>query len=208
MYKYLQNNYIRTNLMNLCSKIIINVQDQLREYFTFSFNIVGSGKSKLIMTDSNGKADLDYNIVIQRCNQEFINDPKNIKNLFMQALNNIAPQYELKKISDSKSVITTYCGKQDGINFSFDIAILIDGNDGFIYKLVADKSDTIRYIWNKVPKSKDFDYKYVYLKQNGYWADIKKIYEIKKNDNPTEKPSFSLLIETINEIIQINHINL
>ena len=116
------------------------------------------------------------------------------------------------KVSDSTQVITCNVGKKYGYEFSFDIAIIIDCKDGYMYKIANDKNTTpTRYIWNKIPKSKDYEYKFTALKRMGYWEDIKELYKTKKNNylkKQSDIASFSILIETVNEIIQKNHIEL
>ena len=81
-----------------------------------------------------------------------------------------------------------------------------------MYKIVNDKNTTpTRYIWNKIPKSKGYEYKFTALKRMGYWEDIKELYKAKKNNylkRQSDIASFSILIETVNEIIQKNHIEL
>lgn len=205
MYSYIQNREIRNELRIYCEDRIIQLQKVLRDYFTFSFKLIGSGENRLMTVNGNNNSvDLDYNIVIQRDKKQLIGKPEQIKKLFMRAIKDVCG--ENTKVCDSTQVITCKVGRLCGYSFSFDIAIFVEGNDGFIYKLINDKqSIPSRYIWNRVPKSKDFGYKFSYLKNNGYWEDIKSLYLKKKNFNlsrATDKSSFSILIETVNEILQ------
>ena len=85
--------------------------------------------------------------------------------------------------------------------FSWDCAIMIESDNGFIYKLIYNKSQNI-YIRNMVKKSKDYKYRLQFIKQNNLWIDFKKRYlflknlHLKNNDNV---PSFSIFLETLNE---------
>ena len=211
MYDYIPDKQLRTDLREYCENVINSLQDELRQYFTFSFKLIGSGDTRLMMINGNNKSiDLDYNLVIQRDKKQLSGDPSQIKHLFMTSLKKILGKGV--KVSDSTQVITCYVGKMYGYTFSFDIAIIMDGNDGYMYKIVNDKNAVpSRYIWNKIPKSKNFEYKFSLLKKNGYWEDIKEIYKEKKNTylrKQSDISSFSILIETINEVIQKYNLDL
>ena len=209
MYCYIPDRQLRTNLRKICENTINTLQKELRQYFTFSFKLIGSGDTRLMMINGKDNSiDLDYNLVIQRDKKQLSGNPSKIKHLFLTSLKEILGKDV--KVSDSTQVITCYVGKMYGYTFSFDIAIIIDGNDGFMYKIVNDKNGApSRYIWNRIPKSKNFEYKFSLLKKSGYWEDMKEIYKEKKNaylKKQSDISSFSILIETINEVIQ--HYNL
>ena len=205
MHSYLLNKELRNELRAYCEEKILLLQKEVSEYFTFSFKLIGSGDNRLMTINGNKKSiDLDYNIVIQRDKKQLVGKPEQIKKIFMRVFKDVCGRDT--KVSDSTQVITCKVGKIDGYDFSFDIAIFVEGNDGFIYKLINDKK-TIpsRYIWNRIPSSKDFNFKFSYLKRNGHWGDIKSLYLKKKNlylTRGSDKTSFSILIETVNEIIQ------
>jgi hypothetical protein len=205
MYSYLLNKELRNELRAYCEEKIFLLQKEVSKYFTFSFKLIGSGDNRLMTINGNKKSiDLDYNIVIQRDKKQLVGKPEQIKKIFMRVFKDVCGRDT--KVSDSTQVITCKVGKIDGYDFSFDIAIFVEGNDGFIYKLINDKKTMpSRYIWNRIPSSKDFNFKFSYLKRNGHWEDIKSLYLKKKNlylTRGSDKTSFSILIETVNEIIQ------
>ena len=211
MYDYINDKQLRSNLRVFCESAILALQEEISDYFTFSYKLIGSGDTRLMMINGNDNSiDLDYNLVIQRDKKQLIGDPGKIKRLFMKSLKGFMGKDV--KVSDSTQVITCYVGKKYGYKFSFDIAIIVDGNDGYMYKIVNDKNtEPTRYIWNKIPKSKDYEYKFTTLKRMGYWEDIKELYKRKKNNylkRQSDISSFSILIETVNEIIQKNHLEL
>ena len=111
------------------------------------------------------------------------------------------------KVSDSTQVITCTVGNFHKYFFSFDLAIFVDANDGFIYKLISDKQiNSIRYIWNKVPKSKNYEANLLFLKRKGLWEEIKNRYKDKKNmylRRQSQISSFEILLSVINEMMQI-----
>ena len=59
---------------------------------------------------------------------------------------------------------------------SFDVAIYVEADNGYMYRLMNDKN-TGRYIWNQVPKSKNYEDKMQSIKENGEWEDFKARWE-------------------------------
>lgn len=205
MYKYIEDKKNRKILKGYCEEKILFLQQMLREYFTFSFKLIGSGETRLMTVNGKDNSiDLDYNLILQRDKKQLISSPKKIKTLFINSLQKICGSFV--KISNSTQAITCNVGEFEGYNFSFDIAIFVEGNDGLLYKLVNDKNtNPSRYIWNKIPLSKDFNYNFTLLKRLGYWKEIKELYLRKKNhylSRHSNKKSFSILIETVNELMQ------
>lgn len=188
-------------LRSWCEAIIYEVQDFVREYFTFEVRLIGSGEKRLITQNGeDGAYDLDYNIIIQRDKKNLINNPKQIKEFFVNAFNQVASEYEFSFAKNSTSVITErYIPK--GPKFSFDIAIITQGNDDKYYKLVYDKPSN-RYFWNEVPLSKNYQVKFTQIKAQGDWQSFKKRYLELKNMHLMRNesiPSFSVFLETLNE---------
>ncbi len=203
MFEYIDNKTTRQELKSFCEAIILKAQKSLRDRFTFSFKLIGSGEARLMMV--NGKdnsVDLDYNFIIQRDKKDLVKEPAKVKRLFREALKEACGPNS--KVLDSTQVITCRVGRVSGYDFSFDVAIFIEANDGYSYKLICDKGDGCpRYIWNKVHDSRGFEQKFAELKRAGRFEDIKRKYRDKKNRNlqrGSEKASFSLLLEAVNEL--------
>lgn len=184
-----------------CEGILHNVQELLRNYFTFEIRLIGSGEKRLITQNGeNGAFDLDYNLIIQRDKKNLINNPKQVKEIFISAFNEVAPNFEFSFAKNSTSVITEKYIPKDA-NFSFDIAIITQGNDDKYYKLIYDKP-TNRYFWNEVPLSKNYQTKFTQLKRQGDWLTFKQRYLELKNMHLMRNesvPSFSVFLETLNE---------
>ena len=90
MYGYIPDKQLRTNLREYCEDAIYALQNELKECFTFSFKLIGSGDTRLMMVNGNDKSiDLDYNLVIQRDKKQLSGDPSQIKHLFMASLKKI-----------------------------------------------------------------------------------------------------------------------
>ncbi len=204
MYYYIEDKEVRTELRIACEEIILNVQKSfLRDYFTFEFKLIGSGETRLITQNGDtGEFDLDYNFILQKDKRGLISKPQRIKELFIQAFNEVNPKLGFKPANNSKSVITSRLVRNNRLYFSFDVAILCEGNNGNYFKIIYDKQSGI-YLWNEVKSSRGYQEKMAVLKQKGKWLEIKEVYLKKKNmylRNHDERSSFSILLETLNEL--------
>lgn len=202
MYKFADSIQVK-ELTKWCEGILHKVQDQVREYFTFDIRLVGSGDKKLVTQNSEEAFDLDYNIILQKDKKNLLNNPKQIKEIFVSRFNRILESEvdDYNYASDSTSVITIKLIRNGHLKFSFDVAIIVEGNDGVFYRLTNDKKSG-RYIWNQVPNSRDYFDKFQHIKAEGYWNDFKKRYlelknmHLRRGDNIK---SFSIFLETIND---------
>lgn len=204
MYKYVLQEE-RDSLVKACEGIILSVQKSVKEYFTFEYRLIGSGEKRLVTRNGdNGPFDLDYNFILKKDKQELSSYPEKIKDIFINAFNKLNPSYNFKFASNSTSVITTKLVLDGHLEFSFDIAIMIEGNNGNLYKLIYDKP-TLRYLWNEVKKTKNYTSKFIRIKVEGYWEEFKTKYLRNKNLHLTrneEIQSFSIFLETLNEYFQ------
>lgn len=202
MYQFANQKDVR-ELTKWCDGIINEVQKEVREYVTFSFNLIGSGGKRLVTQNGDEAFDLDYNLIIQKDKQGLIDDPKRLKNIIRNAFDKVLREnvQGYNGAKDSKSVITITFA--DGVKrtFSFDVAIYVEADNGYIYRLINDKN-TGRYIWNQIPKSKNYEDKIQAIKENGEWEDFKKRYlELKKMHLRRRDgiKSFSIFLEALNE---------
>ena len=87
-------------------KIIHEVQDEVRDYFTFSYHIIGSTKRNMItkVARSNQGFDFDYDIEPNIKNDEY--SPKQIREILRKAFEKIGKKYGYIKCEDSTRVIT------------------------------------------------------------------------------------------------------
>lgn len=189
-----------------CRNVLFDVQDYVRDYFTFDIRLIGSGEKRLVTQNGNGPFDLDYNLLLQKDKKDLIGNPQQIKNIFISAFKFVLKQRGINNYStkDSSSVITV--NKLDinnCVKFSFDVAIIVECDDEFFYRLTNDKNGNInRYIWNRIPNSKNYFFKFKKIKEYGYWADFKERYLTLKNMHLSRNDgikSFSIFLETLNE---------
>ena len=189
-----------------CMDILHAVQDEVREYFTFDIRLIGSGDKRLVTQNSDECFDLDYNIILQKDKKGLLDNPKQIKDIFVARFNKVLKQYVsgYTHISDSTSVVTVKIIGNNRLEFSFDVAIIVEGDDGYFYRLINDKN-TGRYIWNQVAHSKNYLGKFKALKERGYWMDFKRRYLELKNLHLKRQDgvkSFSIFLETLNEFFR------
>ena len=202
MYKFAKQKDVK-ELAIWCESIIKEVQKEVKEYLTFSFNLIGSGGKKLVTQNAEEAFDLDYNLIIQKDKQGLIDDPKSLKNIVRNSFDRVLREnvQDYRGAKDSKSVITIILS--DGIKrtFSFDVAIYVEADNGYVYRLINDKN-TGRYIWNQVPKSRNYEDKMQAVKDNGGWKNFKDRYLELKNMHLCRDDgvkSFSIFLETLNE---------
>lgn len=205
MYRFANQQDVK-ELAKWCEEIIKEVQKEVKEYLTFSFNLIGSGGKRLVTQNAEEAFDLDYNLIIQKDKQGLIDDPKRLKNIVRNAFDVVLREsvdgYNGAK--DSKAVITITFS--DGVKrtFSFDVAIYVEADNGYMYKLINDKN-TGRYIWNQLPKSKNYEEKMQAIKENGEWGNFKYTYLELKNKylrSGNNVKSFSVFLEALNKFYQ------
>lgn len=202
MYRFANQKDVK-ELTKWCDDIIKEVQKKVKGYLTFSFNLIGSGGKRLVTQNADEAFDLDYNIVVQNDKQGLIDDPKRLKNIIRAAFDEVLKENvkDYSGAKDSKSVITIVITDGRRRTFSFDIAIYVEADNGFVYRLINDKRSG-RYIWNQVPKSKNYENKLQEIRANGQWQDFKERYLELKNHHlrlGDEVKSFSIFLETLNE---------
>ena len=185
-----------------CMEILHAVQDEVSDYFTFDIRLIGSGDKRLVTQNSDESFDLDYNIILQKDKKGLLDNPKQIKDIFVARFNKVLKKYVsgYTHVSDSTSVVTVKIIRNNRLKFSFDVAIIVEGDDGYFYKLINDKN-TGRYIWNQVKKSANYFERFKAVKENGDWMEFKRRYLELKNMHLRKQDgvkSFSIFLETLN----------
>ena len=186
-------------------QILHEVQDLVRDQFTFQFTTVGSAKHNMITYDAKSNIGFDFDINIEVHDDEEKFEPEEIRWILRNAIDQVAPHYGYKHCEDSTRVLTikkvnTIASR---IIHSCDFAIVYNCNDGR-QQYIRFNKENCYYSWEYQGKGfKDLDGKIEWLKSNGRWNELKEYYIEKKNrnDNP-EKHSRSILAETIHEMCQ------
>lgn len=113
-------------------QLLYEVQDLVRDHFTFKFTTVGSSSRNMITYDANSNIGFDFDINIEVNDDDENYEPKEIRKFIRNAINRVAPKYGYKCCEDSTRVLTIK--KIDTFNsriiHSCDFAIVYNCGDG------------------------------------------------------------------------------
>lgn len=185
--------------------IIHEVQDIVRDDFTFQFTFIGSSSRNMITYDrkSNIGFDFDVNIEVNDYDENY--EPKEIRTIIRKALDKVARQHGYDYCEDSTRVLTIK--KKDRPNsriiHSCDFAI-VNNCGGGRQQYIRYNKDHQTYTWEyqgggfeTLPDKIDW------LNENGYWGELRNYYKEKKNTNSNpQKHSRSIYAEAITEMCQ------
>lgn len=186
-------------------QILYEVQDLVRDKFTFSFTPIGSSSRNMITYDakSNIGFDFDINIEVNVDNEDF--KPKEIRTIIRTAIDRIAPRYGYKCCEDSTRVLTIKKVNPfySSIIHSCDFAIVYNCTDGR-QQYIRFNKDNNYYSWEYQGKGfVDLNKKIDWLKKKELWGEFQDYYIIKKNKNENpDKHSRSIFAESVNELCQ------
>jgi len=187
--------------------IIHEVQNAVREDFTFQYEFIGSSARNMITYDalSNQGFDFDVNIHVNDEDEEY--GAEEIRRKIRLALNQVAGRYGYKECEDSTSVLTVK--SVDYINsrvcHSCDFAIVYDCEDGRQQYIRFNKKQR-SYTWEYRPNGyRNLEKKVDWLKKKKLWEDLRKYYIKKKNENDnSDKKSRAIFAEAVHEMCQKN----
>lgn len=188
--------------------LINEVQNLVRQNFTFRFDFVGSSKRNMVTYDrkSNIGYDFDVNIEVNDDNEKY--SPDKIRSIIMTAINKVASKYGYDFCEDSTSVLTIKVKNtaRSRIIHSCDFAIVNNCETGE-QQYIRFNKDNQNYTWEYRGNGfVDLPQKIEWIKRNKLWNELKEYYIEKKNNNTNpQKHSRSIFAETVNEICQKNN---
>ena len=91
-YKYAEQRAV-TDLNKWCMNILHDVQKEVSDYFTFDIRLIGSGDKRLVTQNAEESFDLDYNIILQKDKKGLLDNPKQIKDIFIARFNKVLNRY-------------------------------------------------------------------------------------------------------------------
>lgn len=189
--------------------MIHEVQNLVRDKFTFQYTLVGSYKRNMLTYDvkSNVGFDFDFDIEVNDKDEKFT--AEQIKNILQRAFDKVVKKYGYDFAEDSTRVLTIK--KKDRKNaciiHSCDFAIVNNYTD-------EDGYDCQEYIhFNKKQRTyswceqKDSYYglpeRIEWVKKNGLWQEMRKLYiHMKNTNNNCHVHSRSIFVCAINQIGQ------
>lgn len=185
-------------LKNQIIQILNEVQDGVRDDFTFQYHFIGSTKRKMITRDMKSNIGFDFDVDLTVNDDEEDYDPDEIRNILRNAITKVSRRYGFTKCEDSTRVITIKMTNpwRSTIEHSCDFAIVY-GN-----QYIRFNKGTQTYTWEYQSKNhNDIEKRADILKKTGYWDEVRTVYLDKKNCNTNpDKHSRSLYFETINEV--------
>lgn len=190
-------------------QIILCIQNLLHDDFTFQYHFVGSSKRNLVTYDlgTNIGYDFDVNLQINSTSEHLT--AKEIKMRIKDALDKVAIHFGYDYAEDSTRVLTIkFKDKENSrIVHSCDFAIVNDYIDDEGYEgqqYIHFKKKQNKYFWAEQPKGYYMlDEKADWIKNNGYWQEVRTLYLDKKNrNNDYHKHSRSIYAETIHQVRQ------
>ena len=188
-------------------QLLYEVQDFVRDYFTFKFTTVGSSSRNMITYDANSNIGFDFDINIEVNDDDENFEPKEIREIVRNAINRAASRYGYKNCEDSTRVLTIkkVDTSHSRIIHSCDFAIVYNCGDGR-QQYIRFNKDNNYYSWEYQGKVfVGLEKKMDWLKRENLWGELQDYYIYKKNcnDNP-DKHSRSIFAESINEMCQKN----
>lgn len=190
--------------------ILKEVQDLVREEFTFRFDVVGSYKSNMITYDAKSNVGYDFDIDIE-VDDSSKYPPKKLKDMLRNAIGDACTKYGYDYPENSTRVLTIKMKNREKscIIHSCDFAIVNncigdEGHKGRKY-IHYDKVHE-KYTWCKQPKGYyRLPDKVDWIKENGLWDALRDLYIEKKNKNDNSNVhSRSIFAVTVHEICQKN----
>lgn len=185
--------------------IIHEVQDIVRDDFTFQYTFIGSSSRNMITYDRKSNIGFDFDVNIEVNDDDENYEPKEIRTIIRKALDRVARQHVYDYCEDSTRVLTIK--KKDRPNsriiHSCDFAI-INNCDGGRQQYIRYNKDHQTYTWEYQGSGfETLPDKINWLNKNGYWGDLRDYYIEKKNGNSNpQKHSRSIYAEVITEMCQ------
>lgn len=182
-------------------EILHQVQDYVRDDFTFQFTFIGSSSRNMITYDptTNIGFDFDVNITVNDDDEDY--SPEEIRTILHNAFSRFMTAYGYNKCEQSTRVISIKVVDQwsSRVIRSCDFAVVYEGRNGQQYIRFNKERNYFSWEFQTQPY-KELEFRADYLKENGHWNEVLEVYLDKKNNNYNpDKHSRSLYAEIINE---------
>lgn len=194
-------------------EIIHQLQDEVRNHFTFQYHFVGSSKWNMITRERNGNKgfDFDVNLIVNAPKGRFT--PENIRKILREGLNSVTNPSGLIRLGydyteDSTRVLTIKVKdkKNSRIMHSCDFCIVHNYGDRQQQYIHYNKQQNSYYWAQQTAGYAKLPLRIEWIRKNGLWQQVYDRYLYKKgiNEDP-HKRSRSIFAETINEVWTENH---
>lgn len=182
-------------------EILHQVQDYVRDDFTFQFTFIGSSSRNMITYDPTTNIGFDFDVNITVNDDDEYYTPEEIRTILHNAFSRFMTAYGYNKCEQSTRVISIKVVDQwsSRVIRSCDFAVVYEGRNGQQYIRFNKERNYFSWEFQTQPY-KELEFRADYLKENGHWNEVLEVYLDKKNNNYNpDKHSRSLYAETINE---------
>ena len=184
-------------------ELIHLVQEEVREYFTFRYDFIGSASRNMITREVNGNVGYDFDVNIRVNDPEENYSAEELRKILKYGFDKHNSKFDYDYTEDSSRVLTIKVKdrKNRRILHSCDFAIVFDCSDGRQQYVRYNKNQQ-SYSWEYQPKGfYQLDERIDDIKKYGYWQEVRDLYIDKKNRNmDPNKKSRSIFAETVKEI--------
>ena len=192
-------------------ELINLVQNEVREYFTFTYEFIGSAPRNMITRAVNSNTSYDFDVNLRVNDNENRYSAKEIKDILMNGFNAYARYFEYDYCEDSKRVITIKV-KDSGnsrILHSCDFAIVndyVDDNGYEKQEYIHFNKKQNTYEWQEQPDGfYGLPEKIQWIKDEGLWQEVRDRYLENKNSNLAfTKKSRSIFAETVAQVFSMH----
>ena len=199
-------------------KIINQVQDELREQFTFDYKFIGSSSRNMITYDPKTNKGYDFDINIEVNDFDEYYSAKELKEILINTFNQVIKLtypyascqnntrvFTIKVYEENPCCINIIALRSPKIEYSCDFAIVNTIND-YQQEYIRFNKNTHEYSWQMQCKGYLLSKKEAYIKKNKLTNELRKIYLYKKNFNTNpNKKSRALYAEAVNELYNTHH---
>lgn len=199
-------------------KIINQVQDELREQFTFDYKFIGSSSRNMITYDPKTNKGYDFDINIEVNDFDEYYSAKELKEILINTFNQVIKLtypyascqnntrvFTIKVYEENPCCINIIALRNPKIEYSCDFAIVNTIND-YQQEYIRFNKNTHEYSWQMQCKGYLLSKKEAYIKKNKLTNELRKIYLDKKNFNTNpNKKSRALYAEAVNELYNTHH---
>lgn len=185
--------------------LIKEVQNLVRDYFTFQFTFIGSASRNMITCDENSNIGFDFDVNIEVNDDDEKYTAADLRIILRNAFDKVARKYGYDYAEDSTRVLTIKVKdtQHSRIIHSCDFCIVNNyGNNQQQYVRFNKASQT--YTWEEQGKGYYMlPDKIEFLKRNDAWTELREHYLYKKNRNrDPNKHSRTIFAEAVNEMCQ------
>lgn len=180
-------------------ELVGKVHKEVKKYFTFYFNFIGSSSRNMITCEKNGNMGYDFDVNIEP--DDYYNADE-IHDIIFEAIRKHMWRFGYSKIKNSTSVITIRAvdRKNSKRVHSCDLAIVFHDDDGRQQYIRYNKKRN-EYSWEYRGGNYDIDDKFEWIRSNNLTSELRKryLYYKNRNNNP-KKRSRTIFAEAVNDL--------